>query len=256
MTRKAIAIICMWLALLMGSCSPTPAQSDGSTLPGPTATSQRTVQPRPTVTHTLAPSRTSTLTKTSTEPVRTPTPTMGTVGQQPTSAPTAATPAPALAYVADVTITDGMVLAAGAAFVKTWRLRNPGPGAWPEDAMLCYVDGASLGTVTSVELPTVGADEECEVSVEMLAPKTPGEYATYWQLCRDGGFYGPRLYASIVVPTAVPVVAPTIAQRAAPIAPVQPRACCRYCTKGKACGDGCIAANKACHLPPGCACNR
>ncbi|GEM_PF-2469688 len=255
MTRKAIAIICVLLALLMGSCSPTPAQLDESTVPRPTATSQRTVQARSTVTRTLAPTRTST-------------PTIGTVAQQPTSAPTDATPALALAYVADVTIADGMVLAAGAAFVKTWRVRNPGPGAWSEDAMLCYVGGQNLGTRSSVELPTVGADEECEVSVEMIAPNTPGEYATYWQLCKDGEFYGPRLYASIVVPTVVPVVAPTIAQRAAPVAPVvpvapaapvapvQPRACCKYCTNSKACGDSCISANKTCHKPPGCACDR
>ena len=31
--------------------------------------------------------------------------------------------------------------------------------------------------------------------------------------------------------------------------------CCRVCTSGKACGDGCIAMNKTCHQPPGCACN-
>lgn len=31
--------------------------------------------------------------------------------------------------------------------------------------------------------------------------------------------------------------------------------CCKVCTKGKACGDSCIAVNKECHKPPGCACN-
>lgn len=32
-------------------------------------------------------------------------------------------------------------------------------------------------------------------------------------------------------------------------------ACCKVCKKGKACGDSCIAANKSCSKPKGCACN-
>ncbi|WP_265588010.1 hypothetical protein [Sphingomicrobium arenosum] len=32
-------------------------------------------------------------------------------------------------------------------------------------------------------------------------------------------------------------------------------ACCKTCRKGKACGDSCIARNKTCHKPAGCACN-
>jgi hypothetical protein len=33
------------------------------------------------------------------------------------------------------------------------------------------------------------------------------------------------------------------------------RACCRICTKGKACGNSCIASWKQCHKGKGCACN-
>ena len=31
--------------------------------------------------------------------------------------------------------------------------------------------------------------------------------------------------------------------------------CCKICSKGKACGNSCIARNLTCHQPPGCACN-
>jgi beta-lactamase superfamily II metal-dependent hydrolase len=31
--------------------------------------------------------------------------------------------------------------------------------------------------------------------------------------------------------------------------------CCRICTAGKACGNGCIARDRQCHQPAGCACN-
>lgn len=32
------------------------------------------------------------------------------------------------------------------------------------------------------------------------------------------------------------------------------RSCCRVCSAGKACGNSCIARNKTCRQPPGCAC--
>lgn len=31
--------------------------------------------------------------------------------------------------------------------------------------------------------------------------------------------------------------------------------CCKICSKGKACGDTCIARDKVCHVGPGCACD-
>lgn len=33
------------------------------------------------------------------------------------------------------------------------------------------------------------------------------------------------------------------------------RVCCKYCHRGHACGDTCIANNRACHVSGGCACN-
>jgi hypothetical protein len=30
--------------------------------------------------------------------------------------------------------------------------------------------------------------------------------------------------------------------------------CCKVCTKGKPCGDTCIAQDKTCHVGSGCAC--
>jgi hypothetical protein len=32
-------------------------------------------------------------------------------------------------------------------------------------------------------------------------------------------------------------------------------ACCKVCSKGKACGDSCIARDKTCHKGKGCACD-
>ena len=38
-------------------------------------------------------------------------------------------------------------------------------------------------------------------------------------------------------------------------AAAQVRSCCKICSKGKACGDSCIARWKTCHKGKGCACN-
>jgi hypothetical protein len=38
-------------------------------------------------------------------------------------------------------------------------------------------------------------------------------------------------------------------------APAQSQQCCRVCRAGKACGNSCIAQDKQCHQPPGCACD-
>lgn len=35
---------------------------------------------------------------------------------------------------------------------------------------------------------------------------------------------------------------------------VTAKKCCKVCTKGKPCGDTCIAQDKVCHVGPGCAC--
>lgn len=40
-----------------------------------------------------------------------------------------------------------------------------------------------------------------------------------------------------------------------PAAAVTQQACCKICSKGKACGNTCIAREKACHVGPGCACD-
>jgi len=37
--------------------------------------------------------------------------------------------------------------------------------------------------------------------------------------------------------------------------PAQETRCCKYCSKGKACGDSCISRSYTCHKPPGCACD-
>jgi len=48
----------------------------------------------------------------------------------------------------------------------------------------------------------------------------------------------------------VPVPTPPTIQEAEPY-----QGCCKVCSKGKACGNSCIAQNKTCHKAKGCACD-
>lgn len=60
-------------------------------------------------------------------------------------------------------------------------------------------------------------------------------------------------------PTMPPVVAPALIPQPAATEPtLRPASsgCCKHCSKGKACGDACIAKNEVCTDPPGCACDQ
>lgn len=57
-------------------------------------------------------------------------------------------------------------------------------------------------------------------------------------------------------PTPVPTVVPTPTPKIDIVPePAPTTACCKICTKGKACGDTCISKSYTCHKGPGCACN-
>src|SRR6202012_207276 len=42
-------------------------------------------------------------------------------------------------FVADNNIPDGQIFPPGAEFVKSWRMRNDGPGPWPAETELVFV---------------------------------------------------------------------------------------------------------------------
>lgn len=76
-------------------------------------------------------------------------------------------------------------------------------------------------------------------SGQMTLADAQGLIATNWEAVSAGGTTGESIPAP---PPPAAVDTPT-------------QGCCKYCTTGKACGDGCISKNYTCHQPPGCACN-
>jgi hypothetical protein len=133
-------------------------------------------------------------------------------------------------YVADVTVPDGTVMSPGAAFVKTWRVRNSGTCDWEAGFQLAFVSGDQMGGPASVSLPAVAAGGETDVSASLVAPSSYGTHKGTWRVkSSDGTMFGTNLTVVIAVvslETEVPVTgtplptgAPTIAPTDAPPVP-------------------------------------
>ena len=91
-------------------------------------------------------------------------------------------------FAADVTVQDGSQYAPGAAFTKTWRLRNSGSCVWTTAYKLLYYSGDSMGAPTTVNLPWgARTNQTVDISVNMVAPSTPGSYRGYWILANASG---------------------------------------------------------------------
>jgi hypothetical protein len=91
------------------------------------------------------------------------------------------------AYVADVTIPDGTILAPGQRFTKTWQIQNTGTSTWDGRYHWQFEAGAPLGTVRAVTAPIVPPGATALFSVEMVAPQQPGSYRGFWQMTDPSG---------------------------------------------------------------------
>jgi hypothetical protein len=182
-----------------------------------------------------------------TQPAVVPTGELPTITPSPTTAPTA-TPAPSLTPSPTVAPTP-----------------TPAPPTPTPTPATVVNTNANLRAGPGVSHPLVGSLTAGQ-SVKVIARNPIGDW---YQLVGGVWVYGvllnnaPIVPVAAIIPTAPPptftpvppmpgraiVVPPT----AAPAPPA--RACCMVCRNGKACGNSCIARNKACHQPPGCACD-
>ncbi len=97
--------------------------------------------------------------------------------------PVAASASDAAQFVGDMTIPDGTSFAPGAAMVKTWRLKNIGTTTWSTSYAIVFYAGTLMGAPTVVNLPSsVAPGASVDVTVNMIAPASPGHYRGYWML--------------------------------------------------------------------------
>jgi len=96
-------------------------------------------------------------------------------------------------FIADVTVPDGTSFAPGAAFKKTWRLKNIGTCAWTTaDVSLIFDSGERMGAPASSALSTtVNSGQTVDITVDMVAPSSVGHYFGYYKFkSNSGGVFG------------------------------------------------------------------
>jgi hypothetical protein len=80
------------------------------------------------------------------------------------------------AYISDVTIADGTVLAPGEEFVKTWKFQNTGSCDWSENFWITYSSGEDMdGNDAEIDEQVIAGDT-ASISVSLVAPDDEGTY--------------------------------------------------------------------------------
>jgi hypothetical protein len=153
----------------------TPVPSD---TPVPTATFTETHAPSPTSTYTIASSSGT-----------------GNTGGQAKGCDNAT-------FVSDVNVPDGTQFQAGTSFTKTWRIQNSGSCPWTTAYTVFFLNGSGMGGVSPQAVSSeIAPGFSHDVSVQLIAPDTPGTYTGYWQLKNPAGeAFGHNFYVQIVVP--------------------------------------------------------
>ncbi len=118
-------------------------------------------------------------------------------------------------YVADVTIPDNTQLDNEEEFEKTWRVRNAGTCAWPEDTAIAFSSGTQMDAPDSVQVGALDPGAQTEVSVSMKAPAEAGNYKGIWRMKSADGFFGGNL--SVVIQAGEVPDAPAPAPAPAPV---------------------------------------
>ena len=105
-----------------------------------------------------------------------------------------------LTFRADVTIPDDTAIEAGKSFTKTWQVRNIGNQSW-QGCKLAFVGGATMSQTQEVSLPAADPGDTVDVSVDMVAPGTPGSHWSDWRAKDSSGeYFGDIIYVRITVP--------------------------------------------------------
>lgn len=105
-----------------------------------------------------------------------------------------------MAFVADVTVSDGDEIAAGTPFTKTWSVKNDGTCDWTTSYLLIYSSGDQMGGPTSTPLTaSVAAGTTTNISVNLTAPSTAGDYTGYWAIANASGQVITNGYLSVMI---------------------------------------------------------
>jgi hypothetical protein len=114
------------------------------------------------------------------------------------------------AYVSDITIPDGTILAPGESFIKTWKFQNTGSCDWDEGFVLAFETGEDMEGEDTTIGEAIVTGEMDSLSVSLMAPETEGSYTGYWRLSTaSGDVFGQSVFVLIVVSEDAATITPT-----------------------------------------------
>lgn len=92
-------------------------------------------------------------------------------------------------FVADITIPDNTNITVNKAFTKTWTLANVGSCTWTSGYQLIFDSGDQMNGPASQQLTggTVAPGQTLDVSINLVAPSSPGTYKGNWKIREPGG---------------------------------------------------------------------
>lgn len=152
-----------------------------------TNTAQTQIAAVPLITNTLPPTITST-------------PGLPTATHTPLFVPTSTSICDQAQFVTDVTVPDGTTYSPGDTFTKTWRIKNIGTCSWTSAYTLFFSSGNAMNGPSTVALAgNVNPGQSVDVSVNLTAPATGGEYTGYWKLRNAAGLAFTSIYVKINV---------------------------------------------------------
>lgn len=99
----------------------------------------------------------------------------------------------------DVTIPDGTVIAPGAEFLKTWKIRNTGSCAWGAGYTVVFGYGERMNGQPAALNTTVTSGQDVDVSVQFKAPSTVGEYRSFWRMANARGSAFGRFFSVWII---------------------------------------------------------
>ncbi|HEU0294195.1 MAG TPA: NBR1-Ig-like domain-containing protein [Anaerolineales bacterium] len=98
------------------------------------------------------------------------------------------TPCDKAEFSADINVPLGTVMAPGAQFTKTWRLKNVGTCTWTISYRIAFFSGEQMGAPSSLQFPmNVAPGQVVDLSLNLTAPSTAGAHRGYWIFQNDTG---------------------------------------------------------------------
>jgi len=136
----------------------------------------------------------------------------------------------------DVTIPDNTQMTPGQNFTKTWRFLNNGKCDW-SGYTIAFFAGDRMSSPDSAPVPSTGAGQTVDVSIDLTAPSVDGAYTGFYVLKNDKGETLPigieqAFWLKIIIGDAPPAPVATLPANGTPIAAATVRgpASCNYST--------------------------